>query len=152
MRLTFEARGLSDYLYWQSADPKMLGRINALIQDIMRSPFRGIGKPEPLREKPNQGSGSLEDMSRDVRRRSLDALNKLNIEQQKLFEPDGLGSRISQYEFAYRMQSALPKVFRGKAFIDLDDNAENVVIKVPKQDQAELLDLIEALARNASVE
>ena len=50
MRLTFEARGWSDYLYWQAADPKMLGRINALIQDIMRSPFRGIGKPEPLRE------------------------------------------------------------------------------------------------------
>jgi len=50
MRLTFETRGWNDYLYWQGADPKVIGRINALIQDIMRSPFRGIGKPEPLRE------------------------------------------------------------------------------------------------------
>jgi toxin YoeB len=28
----------------------MLARLNALIQDARRSPFRGIGKPEPLRE------------------------------------------------------------------------------------------------------
>ena len=29
---------------------KTLKRINLLIQDIMRSPFDGLGKPEPLRE------------------------------------------------------------------------------------------------------
>ena len=37
------------YLYWQSQDRKTLKRINALIQDAMRDPFAGIGKPEPLR-------------------------------------------------------------------------------------------------------
>ncbi|MCW9088402.1 MAG: Txe/YoeB family addiction module toxin [Gammaproteobacteria bacterium] len=39
-----------DYLYWQSQDRKTLKRINKLILDIKRSPFEGIGKPEPLKE------------------------------------------------------------------------------------------------------
>jgi toxin YoeB len=40
----------NDYLYWQEQDRKTLKRINHLIRDTMRSPFEGIGKPEPLRE------------------------------------------------------------------------------------------------------
>lgn len=39
-----------DYLYWQKQDKKMLKRINQLLKDISRSPFDGIGKPEPLKE------------------------------------------------------------------------------------------------------
>lgn len=39
-----------DYLYWQSHDKKILKRINQLLKDISRSPFDGIGKPEPLKE------------------------------------------------------------------------------------------------------
>lgn len=39
-----------DYLYWQAQDKKTLKRINKLINDIKRSPFEGIGKPEPLKE------------------------------------------------------------------------------------------------------
>ena len=39
-----------DYLYWQTQDKKALKRINTLIKDIQRSPFDGIGKPEPLKE------------------------------------------------------------------------------------------------------
>lgn len=39
-----------DYLYWQSQDKKTLKRLNKLITDCMRSPFKGIGKPEPLKE------------------------------------------------------------------------------------------------------
>lgn len=38
-----------DYLYWQAQDKKTLRRINVLIRDAERSPFDGIGKPEPLR-------------------------------------------------------------------------------------------------------
>ena len=38
-----------DYLYWQQESRSMLERINMLIRDIERSPFEGIGKPEPLR-------------------------------------------------------------------------------------------------------
>ena len=38
-----------DYLYWQKENKKNLKRINALIKDISRNPFDGIGKPEPLK-------------------------------------------------------------------------------------------------------
>lgn len=38
-----------DYVYWQTQDKKTLRRINALIKDCKRSPFDGIGKPEPLK-------------------------------------------------------------------------------------------------------
>lgn len=40
----------SDYLYWQTQDKKTLKRINKLIIDTERSPFEGIGEPEPLKE------------------------------------------------------------------------------------------------------
>ncbi|PSV96907.1 Txe/YoeB family addiction module toxin [Photobacterium iliopiscarium] len=40
----------NDYLYWQGQDNKTLKRINRLITDAKRSPFEGIGKPEPLKE------------------------------------------------------------------------------------------------------
>tara|TARA_R110002072_G_scaffold136124_2_gene278140 strand:+ start:109758 stop:110021 length:264 start_codon:yes stop_codon:yes gene_type:complete len=39
-----------DYLFWQGQDRKTLRRINKLIRDTQRTPFAGIGKPEPLRE------------------------------------------------------------------------------------------------------
>lgn len=50
MRLAWDERAWSDYLYWQGQDRKTLKRINALIRDIQRSPYSGIGKPEPLGE------------------------------------------------------------------------------------------------------
>ena len=40
----------SDYVYWQGQDKKTLRRINKLITDNKRSPFEGLGKPEPLKE------------------------------------------------------------------------------------------------------
>jgi toxin YoeB len=49
VKLIVHARAWEDYLYWQSTDPKMLVRINHLIKETSRSPFQGIGKPEPLR-------------------------------------------------------------------------------------------------------
>ncbi|WP_038313254.1 Txe/YoeB family addiction module toxin [Kingella kingae] len=49
MRLIFSDDAWQDYVYWQTADRKILKRINLLIQDIQREPFDGIGKPEPLR-------------------------------------------------------------------------------------------------------
>ncbi len=50
MRMLWEDRAWDDYLYWQAQDKKTLKRINALIRDIQRSTFEGIGKPEPLKE------------------------------------------------------------------------------------------------------
>ena len=52
MRLLWEDRAWNDYLYWQTQDKKMLKRVNALIKDICRSTFDGIGKPEPLKYRP----------------------------------------------------------------------------------------------------
>ena len=49
MRLAWTARGWEDYVYWQTADRSMLKRINRLIDDTLRHPFEGIGKPEPLK-------------------------------------------------------------------------------------------------------
>jgi len=49
MKLTFSAKAWDDYLYWQNTDKKMLKRINLLIYDILRTPYEGIGKPEPLK-------------------------------------------------------------------------------------------------------
>ncbi len=47
--LSFEEQAWEEYLYWQTQDKKTLKRINALLKDIVRDPFEGIGKPEPLR-------------------------------------------------------------------------------------------------------
>jgi len=49
MRLFFYDDAWDDYMYWQSADRKILKRINDLLKDCKRSPFDGIGKPEPLK-------------------------------------------------------------------------------------------------------
>lgn len=50
MRLLWEDRAWEEYLFWQGQDKKTLKRINALIKDIQRNLYDGIGKPEPLRE------------------------------------------------------------------------------------------------------
>jgi toxin YoeB len=49
LRVHFTDHGWADYLHWSRLDPKTHARINELIEDIRRSPFKGIGKPEPLK-------------------------------------------------------------------------------------------------------
>ncbi len=49
MKLVFSTHAWEDYLYWQQTDRKTLQRINKLIQEIVRSPYEGMGKPEPLK-------------------------------------------------------------------------------------------------------
>ena len=46
--LVFTEDGWEDYLWWQKRDKKTLDKINALLKDISRHPFEGIGKPEAL--------------------------------------------------------------------------------------------------------
>ncbi|NWO06755.1 MAG: Txe/YoeB family addiction module toxin [Alteromonadaceae bacterium] len=48
--LSWTDEAWKDYLYWQTQDKKTLKRINRLVADVKRSPFEGIGKPEPLKE------------------------------------------------------------------------------------------------------
>jgi toxin YoeB len=49
MRLCFTPHGWDDYRYWQSTDKATLKRLNRLLDDVLRDPLSGIGKPEPLR-------------------------------------------------------------------------------------------------------
>lgn len=49
MKIVWTANAWEDYLYWQKADQKIVEAINNLIKDIKRDPFKGLGKPEPLK-------------------------------------------------------------------------------------------------------
>lgn len=49
MMLSWTDQAWDDYLHWQATDKQILKKINALIKEIKRSPFEGIGKPEPLK-------------------------------------------------------------------------------------------------------
>ncbi len=49
MTLSWTGKAWEDYLYWQRTDKKTLKRINALLGDAQRTPFEGIGAPEPLK-------------------------------------------------------------------------------------------------------
>jgi toxin YoeB len=48
VKIVFGPRAGTDYLAWQAEDRKILERINMLIREATRDPFRGTGKPEPL--------------------------------------------------------------------------------------------------------
>ncbi|WP_326661278.1 Txe/YoeB family addiction module toxin [Streptomyces sp. NBC_00385] len=49
MKLVRHETAWADYVWWQAQDRKVLKRINALLQDVVRNGNEGIGKPEPLR-------------------------------------------------------------------------------------------------------
>lgn len=50
MKKVWEDSAWEDYLYWQKVDKKMLNKVNELIKSCERTPFLGIGKPEPLKD------------------------------------------------------------------------------------------------------
>ena len=47
--IAFITHAWRHYLDWQSTDKKMVKKINELVQNAMREPFLGLGKPEPLK-------------------------------------------------------------------------------------------------------
>ena len=49
MRPVFTPLGWEDYRYWRATDKEVVKRVNRLLDDTLRDPFAGIGKPEPLR-------------------------------------------------------------------------------------------------------
>lgn len=49
MNVHFTRQGWADYQHWVETDRAVLARVNELIKDVRRSPFVGIGKPEPLK-------------------------------------------------------------------------------------------------------
>lgn len=59
-RITFAEDAWDEYVYWQSQDKKTLRKINALLKDIQRNPYKGEGKPEKLK------GNSTKDWSRRI--------------------------------------------------------------------------------------
>lgn len=49
MKLVFSDQAWEDYLYWVETNDKIRERINELIKQCLRTPFKGTGKPEPLK-------------------------------------------------------------------------------------------------------
>lgn len=49
MKIVFADHAWEDYQYWLDTDRKTLVRLNGLIEECRRTPFKGTGKPEPLR-------------------------------------------------------------------------------------------------------
>ena len=49
--INFHKKAWEDYLYWQKTDKQILKKINELIKDVIRNPYDGIGKPEPLKSE-----------------------------------------------------------------------------------------------------
>lgn len=74
-RLSFEANAWNDYLHWQLQDRRILERINELVRAVLRDPFGGIGKPEPLkRELSGCWSRRIDQMHRLVYRVRADEI------------------------------------------------------------------------------
>lgn len=48
-KIAFTNRAWEEYCYWQKQDKKTLKRINALLEDVKRNRYTGMGKPEPLK-------------------------------------------------------------------------------------------------------
>jgi len=48
-KLSWSTDAWEDYLYWQHHDRRIVAEINGLIEEISRDPFKGTGKPEPLK-------------------------------------------------------------------------------------------------------
>jgi toxin YoeB len=50
VRVVFDPEAWTEYLGWQREDMRVLEKLNGLIEECRRDPFRGTGKPEPLRK------------------------------------------------------------------------------------------------------
>jgi toxin YoeB len=50
-KIAFEGNAFQDFTDWATTNKKIYQRIVALIKDVLRQPFTGIGKPEPLKQE-----------------------------------------------------------------------------------------------------
>jgi len=74
MKLKWDEEAWNDYLYWQTQDKKTLKKINALLNDTMRNPFDGIGKPEPLKHYSGYWSRRIDEKNRVIYKVEGDSL------------------------------------------------------------------------------
>lgn len=49
MLVSFSEKAWAHYLYWQEADRGILDKINGLIRECTRTPYKDTGKPEALK-------------------------------------------------------------------------------------------------------
>lgn len=49
MKLVWTVEAWDDYEFWQKTDMRMVEKINEIIKNTKRTPFVGLGKPEPLK-------------------------------------------------------------------------------------------------------
>lgn len=67
MELQWSEKAWGEYIGWQTEDKKTLKKINALVKDIQRNGYKGIGKPEPLEfDKSGWWSRRIDDKNRIV--------------------------------------------------------------------------------------
>ena len=79
MRILWDERAWDEYLSWQG-DKRTLKKINLLIKNIQRSPFEGLGKPEPLKgDFSGWWSRRIDDANRIVYRITDDAIEILAV-------------------------------------------------------------------------
>lgn len=65
--VAFQGEALNDYSDWAKENPKLFERIRLLIKVAARTPFDGIGKPEPLKHsKSGYWSRRIDDKHRLV--------------------------------------------------------------------------------------
>ena len=50
-RILFEENALKQFRQWERKDKKVFGKILELLDDARQNPFKGIGKPEPLKHQ-----------------------------------------------------------------------------------------------------
>ncbi len=85
MNLVFSEDAWAEYLVWQETDPQVVKRILQLINDMLRDPYRGIGKPEPLKHA-LQGYWS----------------RRITGEHRVVYRVSGADLRIAQLRYHYR--------------------------------------------------
>ena len=74
-KILFEPRARDEYDWWKTNDQKGVDRIKALINDIKAHPFKGIGKPEPLKyQKQGYWSRRINQVDRIVYKVTDDAI------------------------------------------------------------------------------
>ena len=61
-----QSQCLEDLTYWAESDARVAARILRLMREVLRDPFRGIGKPEPLKWKPNTWARRITEVDRLV--------------------------------------------------------------------------------------
>lgn len=49
--IAFSRQAWADYQYWIQHDRAVARRIARLIEECLRDPFHGVGKPEPLKHE-----------------------------------------------------------------------------------------------------